>query len=208
MKNIFKSTASPVILRRLAEYLCLLSKLPGKKVTQISSSQLAHMMGTNSSQLRQDFHHFGGFGKPGHPYDVHILKDELQDIFGVNEPVNLLLAGATPIAEALVENRTMQLLNIQILGIVDPDPHKQGMVIDRFTVMKPDDLDEFLKRERIQVGAICTAEPEPSLTLLLKNGIKGIWNLSLEHVRPPKGVVVKNENLAAGLLTLIYNLKH
>ena len=193
-------------LKRLAGYFCRLSQLTGEKVPEISSSQLAKMMDTNSSQLRQDFHHFGGFGKPGHPYDVNLLKEEFQKIFGVEDNVNIVLVGATAIAHALIENATLPLLNIKIAGIVDESPENIGKKYDGVEVFPIKKLDSLISKHNIKIGALCTTEPEKSMQLLIDHGIKAIWNLTSIYIRQPDGVVIRHENLAAGLMTLIYNM--
>ena len=206
MKNIFNFSASQVTLKRLAGYFCRLSQLPGEKVPEISSSQLAKMMDTNSSQLRQDFHHFGGFGKPGHPYDINILKEEFQKIFGVEDTVSIILVGATAIARTLIENTTLPLLNISIVGVIDDNPDLSGSEFGGVAVHSSRKLGELISQHDIKVGAVCTQEPEKPMQLLIENGIKAIWNLTPIYVRQPEGVSVRHENLAAGLMTLLYKV--
>ena len=193
-------------LKRLAGYFCRLSQLTGEKIAEISSSQLAKMMDTNSSQLRQDFHHFGGFGKPGHPYDVSLLKEEFHKIFGVEEPVNIVLVGATAIAQALLENSTLSLLNIKIAGIVDENPENIGKKYNGSEILNTKKLAKIISKHNVKIGAVCTAEPEKSMQLLIDHGLKAIWNLTPIYIRQPEGVVIRHENLAAGLLTLIYKM--
>jgi redox-sensing transcriptional repressor len=38
-------------------------------------------------------------------------------------------------------------------------------------------------------------------------GIKGIWNFSPVNLATPPGVIVQNEHLSVGLMTLSYRLK-
>ena len=208
LQNIFKISPSPTTLHRLAEYLCLLSQLPEKEYSKISSSQLAQMMDIKPSQLRQDFHHFGGFGKPGHPYNLSHLREELMKIYGVDKPVNLLVSGLNSTTEALMDNQSLPDLNINIRGIVDLDWRVQGKVFRGFTIMTPKELPEFLNRANVQIGAICSDDPETDLELLVNSGLKAIWNLSPKFLSPSNGIMIYNQNMVAGLLTLIYNLKH
>ncbi|MBC8277891.1 MAG: redox-sensing transcriptional repressor Rex [FCB group bacterium] len=207
MKNIFDFSPSPITLKRLAEYLCHLIQLPADKFSQISSAQLSEMMATKPSQLRQDFHHFGGFGQPGHPYDLQYLIDELKKIFGVDNQVNLLLFGATCMSTVLLEYPTLKELNFNVSGVADSDKSKIGTEFCNHTVMSQDELPDFLKKNRIDIGAICTADPEPALNRLVENGIKTIWNLSPKYITVPTDVKIFHANIAAGLLTLAYNTK-
>ena len=208
MKKIFSLTPSPLTLKRLAEYLCLLIRLPKNKYTKISSAQLARMMDLKPSQLRQDFHHFGGFGRPGHPYDTHVLVNELKRIYGLEKPINLLLVGATSLASVFCENCAFPKLNIRVCGVVDIEKENQGMDFYGFSVMEPSELKEFLKRTPADIGVICMEDAESAFRLLTDNGVKGVWNPTCSHLRSQEGCVVYNENMVAGLLTLVYNLHH
>ena len=205
MKNIFDFSPSPITLKRLAEYLCLLIQLPSDKFSQISSAQLSEMMATKPSQLRQDFHHFGGFGQPGHPYDQQYLIEELKKIFTITEEVNLLIFGATCMATVLIEYPILKELNFHMRGLVDSDKSKIGTDHCGFKVMSPDEMPAFIKKNKIDIGAICTADPEPALNRFVDNGIKSIWNLSPKYITTPKDVKIFHENIAAGLLTLVYD---
>ena len=192
-------------LRRLAEYLCLLTKLSKNKYPRISSSQLAKMMGLKSSQLRQDFHHFGGFGRPGHPYDTAYLEEELKKIYGLDKDLNALIIGATAMAEVLLQNPLLRELNISFQAIVDFDKDLYGTKFQGFEVQPPEKIGELLERHPVQIGIICTEQAEAALKLLVDNGICAIWNPTCNHLRPQEGCIIHNENISAGLLTLVYN---
>ena len=195
-------------LKRLAEYLCLLNQLPESEYSQISSSQLADMIGVKPSQLRQDFHHFGGFGKPGHPYDISKLKEELMKIFGVNEQVSLLISGANCLTEFLLLNHSLLELNIAVSGVMDMDIKRKGEDFCGFSILIPEQLPCFLKENKPDIGVICSFEPDDDLKVLNQNGINTIWNLSSKCLSAPQGVRILQENFASRLLTLIYEMKH
>lgn len=166
------------------------------------------MMGLKPSQLRQDFHHFGGFGQPGHPYDSRILIEELKRIYGVDKYVNLLLAGATSLASFFCENEAFPQLNINVCGIMTLDRGGEPDEFYGFKVMKPADLKDFMRSTHIDIGVICCEDAEAAFKVFTDHGIKGVWNPTCHHLRPREGCIIYNENLAAGLLTLIYNLHH
>ena len=58
------------VIKRLPKYYRYLTNLSADGKDKISSSELAHMMGTTASQVRQDFNCFGGFGQQGIGYKV------------------------------------------------------------------------------------------------------------------------------------------
>ena len=55
--------ASLPVIKRLPKYYRYLANLSAEGRDKVSSSELAHMMGTTASQVRQDFNCFGGFGQ-------------------------------------------------------------------------------------------------------------------------------------------------
>ena len=60
-------------IKRLPKYYRYLNTLAAEGQEKISSSELARMMGTTASQVRQDFNCFGGFGQQGIGYKVDVL---------------------------------------------------------------------------------------------------------------------------------------
>ena len=58
-----QSKVSLPVIKRLPKYYRYLTNLSVDGKEKISSSELAHMMGTTASQVRQDFNCFGGFGQ-------------------------------------------------------------------------------------------------------------------------------------------------
>ena len=65
------------VIKRLPKYYRYLTNLSADGKDKISSSELAHMMGTTASQVRQDFNCFGGFGQQGIGYKVDVLRSEI-----------------------------------------------------------------------------------------------------------------------------------
>lgn len=74
------------VIKRLPKYYRYLTNLSADGKDKISSSELAHMMGTTASQVRQDFNCFGGFGQQGIGYKVDVLRTEIGNLlFGDGE---------------------------------------------------------------------------------------------------------------------------
>lgn len=83
------------VIKRLPKYYRYLTNLSADGKDKISSSELAHMMGTTASQVRQDFNCFGGFGQQGIGYKVDVLRAEIGNLlFGDGEKLPTILVGA------------------------------------------------------------------------------------------------------------------
>ena len=72
--------ASLPVIRRLPRYYRYITELKNKGVVRVSSSQLANIMGSTPSQVRQDFNCFGGFGQQGVGYSVELLQSEIHKL--------------------------------------------------------------------------------------------------------------------------------
>ena len=86
MSSTMQNKASLPVIKRLPKYYRYLTNLSADGKDKISSSELAHMMGTTASQVRQDFNCFGGFGQQGIGYKVDVLLTEIGKLlFGNGE---------------------------------------------------------------------------------------------------------------------------
>ena len=72
-----------------------------------------------------------------------------------------------------------------------------------------DILEEYLKNNTIDIGIICVPRinAQKVADLLVKGGVKAIWNFAPVNLLAPEGITVKNENLTASLMTLRMHMK-
>ena len=77
-KKLPRKKIPQMTISRLAQYLNCLSLLPPDKYNEISSKELAGNIELKPTQVRQDFHHFGGFGQAGYRYKVQDLITGLE----------------------------------------------------------------------------------------------------------------------------------
>lgn len=73
VSELHQNKVSLPVIKRLPKYYRYLSEMHQNGVVKVSSSELARMMGTTASQVRQDFNCFGGFGQQGIGYQVDVL---------------------------------------------------------------------------------------------------------------------------------------
>ena len=93
-------------------------------------------------------------------------------------------------------------------GIFDKDPALYGKKIRDMEVQPMENLEAFIKEQRIDIavmtipktGAVEVAE------ILVKNGIKAIWNFAHVDLEVPKDVQVENVHLSDSLMKLSYKL--
>ena len=173
------------VIKRLPKYYRYLTNLSADGKDKISSSELAHMMGTTASQVRQDFNCFGGFGQQGIGYKVDVLRAEIGNLlFGDGEKLPTILVGAGRLGSAVSSFISRDANGYKLLGVFDVNPEVAVLCVPRQSAM---DL----------AGE------------LVNQGIKGFWNfshydLSVEY----PDVTVENVHLGDSLMSLGYRLRN
>lgn len=206
MKN-GKEIAGPV-LKRLPIYYRCLSNLLQVGINRISSKDLGNMMGSNSSQVRQDFTNFSVNGLQGYGYDVEILHNEIHKILGLDVEQTVIIIGAGSLGQALAKHSNFEKRSFKIVGIFDVKEQLIGKKIRDTEIMHLNSLPEFLANNRVDIAAITVPEVHANeVALMVTNlGITGLWNFAPVELKVPKGVVVENIHLIDSLIILGYKL--
>ncbi len=115
------------VIKRLPKYYRYLTNLSADGKDKISSSELAHMMGTTASQVRQDFNCFGGFGQQGIGYKVDVLRAEIGNLlFGDGEKLPTILVGAGRLGSAVSSFISRDANGYKLLGVLTCNPDLIG----------------------------------------------------------------------------------
>ncbi len=204
-----KKKVPHMTITRLAQYLNCLSLLPREHYKEISSKELAEKIGLKPTVIRQDFHHFGGFGQAGYRYKVTNLIEGLERILGLDQKQNLIIIGVGHLGQALANYRNFDKLGLRLVGLFDVNPRLIGITIRDVRVRDIDEVPTVVERENVHIGIITTPADSAQSTanLLIESGVKGIWNFSPMNVTGPSGIIIQNEHLSIGMMTLSYQLK-
>ena len=95
---------SPNVINRMPKYLRCLHRLHHNGLERTSSAQIAQIMGTTPSQVRQDLSAFGSFGSQGYGYNIEFLIGEIHKILGLNHKHEIAVIGVGGIGRALLEH--------------------------------------------------------------------------------------------------------
>lgn len=198
-----------VVVKRLPRYYRYLSELLNQGVKRISSNALSDKMNVTASQIRQDFNYFGGFGQQGYGYNVEYLHGAIGDILGLNDGDTMVIIGAGNLGKALASHDTFEKRGFKLVGIFDNNPNVIGTVINGREVMDVSDLEDFIQRERVDIGVITVPRGavEETVERLVKSGVKGLFNFSYMELKLGKDVAVENVHLSDPLMTLSYKIK-
>ncbi len=200
------------VIKRLPKYYRYLTNLSADGKDKISSSELAHMMGTTASQVRQDFNCFGGFGQQGIGYKVDVLRAEIGNLlFGDGEKLPTILVGAGRLGSAVSSFISRDANGYKLLGVFDVNPDLIGKKMCGVPILPLSDLDKFCAEHRPEVAVLCVPR-QSAMDLageLVTPGTKGFWNfshydLSVEY----PDVTVENVHLGDSLMSLGYRLRN
>jgi len=207
-----QSKASLPVIKRLPKYYRYLTNLSADGKDKVSSSELAHMMGTTASQVRQDFNCFGGFGQQGIGYKVDVLRAEIAKLlFGDGEKLPTILIGAGRLGSAVSSFISRDTNGYTLLGVFDINPELTGQEMCGVPIRPLHELDDFCEQHKPTVAVLCVPR-QSAMELagpLVDLGIEGFWNfshydLSVEY----PGVTVENVHLGDSLMSLGYRLRN
>lgn len=199
---------SIAVIKRLPRYYRYLGDLLDNGITRISSGELSRKMHITASQIRQDLNKFGRFGQRGYGYNVEMLYEEIRKILGLNREYNMIIIGAGNLGQALANYGNFSRRGFNFIGIFDKDKKKIGISVGDMYVRDVEQLDSFLSKNRVDIAVLSIPKTNASqiTSILVKNGIKGIWNFSHIDLRTPDDVVVENVHLTDSVMTLSYKL--
>ena len=199
---------SKAVIRRLPRYYRYLGELLEEGVERISSNELSEKMRVTASQIRQDLNNFGGFGQQGYGYNVPYLYTEIGKILGLDKTHHMIIIGAGNLGQALANYVQFEKRGFKVLGIFDVNPVLKGISIRGNEIRMMDELPEFLETHDVQIATLTLPKNNAAETadMLVKQGIKAIWNFAHLDLDVPEDVIVENVHLSESLMRLSYNL--
>ena len=206
--NLEHRGISRAVISRLPRYYRYLGDLLEEGVERISSSDLSKTMHVTASQIRQDLNNFGGFGQQGYGYNVPYLYTEIGKILGLDKTHHMIIIGAGNLGQALANYVQFEKRGFKVVGIFDVNPVLKGISIRGNEIRMMDELPEFLKTHDVQIATLTLPKNNAAETadLLVKYGIKAIWNFAHLDLDVPEDVIVENVHLSESLMRLYYNL--
>ncbi|MGM0413799.1 MAG: redox-sensing transcriptional repressor Rex [Bacillota bacterium] len=196
-------------IERLPLYYRCLDKLANfEDVDVVSSKDLGGRLGIPPTQVRKDLSYYGEFGRRGVGYDVFDLKRSVGKILGVDDIWTAVLIGAGNLGRALVDYKGFEKMGMKLVGVLDADLSKIGNKIGGIEVQSTKKLNEVVENNDIKLGIITvpTESAQEVADDMVEAGIKAIWNFAPTRLHVPEDVTVRNEDLAIGLVSLIYHL--
>ncbi|MGL5152891.1 MAG: redox-sensing transcriptional repressor Rex [Clostridium sp.] len=203
-----KKNISMAVIKRLPKYHRYLNELMKNDVDRISSKELGEKIGFTASQIRQDLNCFGDFGQQGYGYNVRELYNQISNILGLDREYKTIIVGAGNIGQAIANYSRFDKIGFNLQAIFDANPKLVGMRIRDIEIEDIDDLEEYLKKNKVDIGIVCVPRlnAQKVADVLVNGGVQGIWNFAPVDLSVPDEVIVENVHLSESFLTLIYLL--
>ena len=207
------STNKPAlpVIRRLPRYYRYITELKNSGVTKISSSQLASIMGSTPSQVRQDFNCFGGFGQQGVGYSTEVLQQEIGKLIFPESNLRAVLVGTGNMGIPIANFFSKETEGIDLIGLFDNDSALVGNHLIGFEIQPISRMENFCKENSVDVIIVCTDRQtaEDIAPEIIKTGVKGIWNFShFDFSLFDHSLIVENVHLRDNLMALSYRVTH
>ena len=201
------------VIKRLPKYYRYLSNLQADGRDKISSSELARMMGTTASQVRQDFNCIGDVnGRQGIGYSVENLLSILESLlFGNGDRLPTILIGCGRLGKAVSRFITTDTNGYRLIAAFDVAQSEVGKEISGIQIRHIDELESFCAEHHPKVAVLCVPRDgaEQVSGRLVDLGIEGFWNFSHYDLSVSyPDVVVENVHLGDSLMSLGYRLRN
>lgn len=209
--SVSQNKVSLPVIRRLPKYYRYIREMQENGVTKISSSELAKIMGTTASQVRQDFNCFGGFGQQGIGYNIDVLYNEVSKLLFNEEKIEVILIGVGSLGQTISKWIIHETRGYHLAAAFDSNPQLIGKDVCGAPIHNIRELSDYCKKNKPIMAVLCIPK-EPARTLaptLVSLGIKGFWNFSHYDlsVNNPD-ITVENVHLGDSLMTLGYRLRN
>ncbi len=204
-----KHTASDAAIRRLPRYYRYLQELERNGKTHTSSRELGQQLGLTASQIRQDLSGFCCYGQPGSGYAVSELRENLEQVMGLSEPLSAILVGAGSLGKVVSENVCFAQRGFSLIGIFDVKPELIENRLAGQEILPMAQLEAFCQTHQPVAAVLCLPKEAAQAVAeqLVHYGIKGIWNFSHCDIDVP-GAQVVTVHLDDSLMTLSYKMRH
>lgn len=203
-------TISKAAFRRLPRYHQILVAYESLGRTYISSKELSEILEINETLVRKDMADLEIRGRQNQGYEIVALRTHIEEFHGLHDITEVVIIGAGHLGQALAMHQRFEDYGMKVVGIMDNDPHKIGSTIGRLEVLSVYKLTSFIQQKRIKLAVLTITKnaAQEICDIVVKAGVRAIWNFTPQELKVPEGILVRNEQLVAGFMALSYFLKN
>ncbi len=209
MSGAQKAEIGDRMVRRLPLYLRVLREMAEKGETFASGAVVASVLSLDPIVVRKDLSKTGVRGTPRVGFPLAEIISAIERFLGWNAKNEAVLAGVGRLGSALLGYPGFQNHGFKIVAAFDANPKRRGKIAG-IPVYPPEQIAETVRTLNVSLGILTVPakEAQPVVEAMVAGGIRGIWNFTPAQLSVPADVIVKREDLAAGLAVLSHRLKH
>lgn len=195
-------------LQRMPLYLGYLKSLGDSMPATISATVIAQALGLGDVQVRKDLAVLNIAGKPKVGYITKELISALERYLGYDELNNSIIVGAGKLGRALLSYEGFTEYGLHILAGFDINPKYAGTYEGEKPILPMEKLPSLCRRLNVRIGIITVPADSAQgvCDLLVKSGVRAIWNFAPVHLTVPDNILVQSVNMASSLALLSNHL--
>jgi redox-sensing transcriptional repressor len=197
-----------IVIRRLPLYVRTLRGLQENDIPNVSSDQLAELIGVTAAQIRRDLSYFGKFGKQGKGYDTLHLEQAISQILQLDREWDVALAGFGSLGHAIAHYRGFVPSSIHIAAIFDRNPDQIGQLVHGVAVKSDQCISAEVRRLGIEIGiiAVPAASAQDVANAMIEGGIRALLNYAPTVIKTPPAVQVREIDPIGAMQSMTYYL--
>ncbi len=209
MSGARKAEIGDRMVKRFPLYLRVLGEMAEQGEKFASGAVVAKALSLDPIVVRKDLSKSGVRGKPRVGFPLAEITAAIERYLGWNANTEAVLAGAGRLGSALLGYSGFQNQGFRIVAAFDANPKKRGK-IGGVPVYPSDQIAETVRKLNVSLGILTVpaGQAQPVADAMMAGGIRGIWNFTPVQLSVPADVIVKREDLAAGLAVLSHRLRH
>lgn len=192
-------------LQRLPLYYCYINERLKAGDKYVSAAAMAQFLDLNPVLVRKDLESVSsvkGLSRVG--FLTEALERDLRTFLGYDNVDDAILVGIGGLGHALLNYDGFSDFGLNIVAGFDSNENLHGIKVGGKPVLPLEKLENLVQRLNIRLGIITVPKEHAQKTcdLMIRSGIRAIWNFAPVTLDVRKDVFVKNENLAASFASL------
>lgn len=190
-------------LSRYPEYLDYLKERKHSGIETISAAELSEKFAPDGADPAAELVYIGA--KQGlEKYNVNVLIALLNNFLERENVRDAVIVGAGQLGKTLLAFDGFSEYGLNIVAAFDISPAVIGTQVKGKQIFSVEKMKNLCERLNIHIGIITVPakNAQQAANLLVKCGIKAIWNFSQVELELPEEIIVREENLAASLAEL------
>lgn len=196
---------SKATIARMPAYLRYLKEESVKGTDFVASADIAKDMAVSAVLVRKDLALVSSVSaRPRLGFEVNGLISDIERFLGYDNVSDALVIGVGGLGRAFLSHEGFKNYGLNIVAGFDVNPMLIHTTINQKPIFHITELERFVKQRNINIGIITVPKKSAQevCNLMVKAGLKAVWNFAPVKLTVPGGVIVKYEDLAASLAML------